>query len=489
MMSDRLCRAVFALIALFLIPGSAGATPFYAAFSASSCDTCHAEPIGWKNPELKDRRCSLSCQSCHVSPTGGGLRTPYGKYFAREVLPLFGSRPSEHADLEPGLAAARKAEDVRRSWCAARAAEARSAGLPASTLSFYELDGCWKVPVAGRFRWSEGFSGWQVIPGSRVHTDIHDRVGDIDPNPTFDVGADFRGMVLVPLGDSDDDAAVFPMEAQVYGAWQPFDELLAYVDAGWQGSRANPIVDTDQSVTEVILTRVWVREVFLKLQKLPYNSWVRLGRFAPPYGWRIPDHTAFIREPFDQHRQGYGIEAGVNPNYAFGSLAVYWQGVADWPGEIDTLAGGPAVTAQAGWRDFGFTAAMSAHAMSIVRRAGESASGSEVMVGPMWGVNFHHFAVLGEFDYRNVDNGVADSHSLRLYNEAQWMAMRGLIAKLRHEWKDENLDFVDDHVHRITAGVQWTPVPPLQLDVSLQNLLRPGDSIEPLLLVQLHAYF
>src|SRR5947207_2865024 len=34
---------------------SAQATPFYSVGSGHACDTCHIEPMGWKNPKIKER--------------------------------------------------------------------------------------------------------------------------------------------------------------------------------------------------------------------------------------------------------------------------------------------------------------------------------------------------------------------------------------------------------------------------------------------------
>ena len=71
----------------------AAATPLYAVRSPNRCDTCHVEPVDWANPAVKDRKCSLDCTICHVSPTGGGLRTPSGQYYGREVLPVGENAP------------------------------------------------------------------------------------------------------------------------------------------------------------------------------------------------------------------------------------------------------------------------------------------------------------------------------------------------------------------------------------------------------------
>ena len=74
------------------------ALPIYAITSAAACDTCHIEPLGWANPDVSARRCTLDCVGCHYSPAGGGLRTPDGQFYGKEVLPMYGERPSAFAN-------------------------------------------------------------------------------------------------------------------------------------------------------------------------------------------------------------------------------------------------------------------------------------------------------------------------------------------------------------------------------------------------------
>ncbi|MEL6179540.1 MAG: hypothetical protein AAFS10_11325, partial [Myxococcota bacterium] len=81
-----------ALCALIFVHDSASATPIYAIRAANACDTCHSEPSGWANPDVEKRLCTMNCGGCHVNPSGGGMRTPVGLYYGREVLPTWGDR-------------------------------------------------------------------------------------------------------------------------------------------------------------------------------------------------------------------------------------------------------------------------------------------------------------------------------------------------------------------------------------------------------------
>lgn len=101
------------LLSLLLTVASARATPLYSVRAASECDTCHVEPVGWKNPALAQRQCSLDCNTCHVSPTGGGMREAAGLYFGREALPMFGQRPSQSAKVQAPTRARRRRAGTR----------------------------------------------------------------------------------------------------------------------------------------------------------------------------------------------------------------------------------------------------------------------------------------------------------------------------------------------------------------------------------------
>ena len=91
------CARKLASICLFILllsmfgASSASAIPVYALTSASSCDTCHIEPLGWANPDISDRRCTVDCIGCHISPAGGGLRLADGKWHSVLIYRVMGT--------------------------------------------------------------------------------------------------------------------------------------------------------------------------------------------------------------------------------------------------------------------------------------------------------------------------------------------------------------------------------------------------------------
>jgi hypothetical protein len=423
------------------------ASPFYSAGSGHACDTCHIEPIGWKNPEVRDRRCTLDCQGCHVSPTGGGLRTPSGRYYGEQTMVRYGTHPGDGIDA--------------------------TVYLPKG------------FPAKGSYSLKEGFRGWW--PGKLDHRTIQERYGVIDPNPKFSAGGDIRLMSLAFAQKGRFGAAAFPMEAQLYLSATPSNKFTAYADVGVRGSQ--------QSVVPAsALDALWVREVFVMRRDMPYNGYVRAGRFSQPYGWRIQDHTAFIRAGrFDQFRQGYGVEYGVSPNEGWGNIAAWRQGLPGWPGDV--LPGGLGVTAQGGVRRLGYQAGLSAHYMRADRAGtflgnlfGAAADGTdEIMVGPMWAVNYYPFVYLGEADYRRtIKNGVAVD-SWAVFNEVHWEWRKGVTPKVRLEAIDQNIGVPSNTEVRMLLGAELNPYKYAQFDIATRIGASTGGFSADFLL-QVHSW-
>jgi hypothetical protein len=416
-------------------PTTTFSQPSYSVASANSCNTCHVEPVGWANPDKKaDRRCSLSCQSCHISPTGGGMRTPAGLFYGTQTLPGFG----QNAAYDEG--------------------------------------------EHGGFRLGQGFAGW--APGSTAVDGIDDRYGEIEADPTFRAGGDARFMGYFP--DSGD-SAFFPMQGELYLFAEPADSWWLYADAGLRSSRSEFNL-FDLGLVDDTISYFRVRELFAMKNDLPGNSYVRIGRFAPPYGWRLPDHTSYIRRDlgFDQDRQVFGVEGGWNPNYPYLNGALYYQGIEGWPGDSGNTGYGLAATA--GIRELAWQAGGSIDALVL------DAGGSELRIGPQWALNSWPLAYLGEVDVKNTTGDLAAT-GLYGYHELRWFAPYGLQPRIKWDWKDGDISLADDHANRFSFGLQFDPIRYAQLDLQYRVTAAGGDilalhsSVSTDFLAQLHGWF
>jgi hypothetical protein len=390
---------------LSLLAAPVFALPSYAVKSVSQCSTCHIEPSGWANPDLSERRCTLECQSCHISPAGGGLRTPDGQFYGREMLAWFGERPGDAANPEA-----------------------------------YRPEG---HPQKGRYSLMDGFSGWW--PGNTPHTEIADRYGFIDPDPEWLFGGDFRAALLHKRA-IENETFVFPMQADLYVANQTVEDLITYLSLGLQG-----VTDTDRYSDMEAIDYLVLREAFVKY-RLPYNSAIRAGRIIPRFGWRTPDHTAFIRQDlgFDQYFQAFGVEALYNPNYLYADLSLFKQGLEAWPG--DNMVPGLGSTFNVGYRELGWHAGLSGH---MLKRE----DGLQTTFGVQWALNLDPFVYLGELDYRRSAIDDLDvANGLLAHHEWTYTVLRGLGAKLKYDWADLDISIRDNHRHRLSLGLDVHPV-------------------------------
>ncbi|MEO1482171.1 MAG: hypothetical protein AAFU77_08685 [Myxococcota bacterium] len=408
--------AASAAIASTLIVTTSEATPIYAIRSANRCDTCHIEPIGWYDPpEKKDRACTLDCQACHVNRTGGGLRNSYGRYYGDEVLPTFSFdvRPSAFSDPEAH----------------------RGPNDPS---------------VRGVYNIFDGFSGWQS--GDKPIDQIHDRTGDIDPDPDFQAGFDTRFLLIQP---DEGDSVFFPMQLDLHAWGRIVESVNIYGTAGLQGRRARTV--DDPNIGTELDELATIRELVLEYDGVPYNGYVRAGRFQKPYGWRHPDHTLFTRNTigFGQYGQVYGVEAGINPNYPFAQVAAFYQGIDSFPGDLAPEGAGASATF--GYRDLGYQIGGSFE--SLFLESGET----QYTFGPMFGLNFYPFVLMGEIDYRMTSGDDGSTGGLFAFAEANYLIYQGITALVYYGYAVPDLDATDLTISRITGGLQWDVLPSVQL--------------------------
>ena len=84
--------------------------PLYAARAGRSCNTCHNVTNVMMNKRyvgkgdddfhMSERKRSVHCQTCHINPSGGGLKTAPGRYYARNTLPMFNPIQRPYVDSE-----------------------------------------------------------------------------------------------------------------------------------------------------------------------------------------------------------------------------------------------------------------------------------------------------------------------------------------------------------------------------------------------------
>jgi hypothetical protein len=196
------------------------------------------------------------------------------------------------------------------------------------------------------------------------------------------------------------------------------------------------------------------RDVFMVARQVPYISYVKVGKFKPPYGLKLDDHTSFIRSGigFGTDSQDLGIEVGYDKHPISVIAAVLNGTPGAGPGQFDdnaakaasakaeilhTLGGfGPArLGGSYYWNHQGTT--------KQVRYGGYGT----FQAGK-------YITLLGEVD-QAVDNGIVpeDPNSHRIahsvvYGEAVAAVLPTLNLRVKYDW-----DFrVEGDIERYTLG-------------------------------------
>jgi hypothetical protein len=145
-----------------------------------------------------------------------------------------------------------------------------------------------------------------IVPKEMAWLGLSDStLASIDPqlSKAVTIGADARTLFLwSDLGpnatlDTRPFEDFFQMQGNLYLGLQLTDKFSLYFDKGIGQSSTTP-------------------EIYGLGYILPATGWVKVGRFVPDFGWRTPDHTAFVRQYMGFIPPGHtdvGIEAGVNP--------------------------------------------------------------------------------------------------------------------------------------------------------------------------------
>jgi hypothetical protein len=121
---------------------------------------------------------------------------------------------------------------------------------------------------------------------------------EIDPRigKHLSIGTDFRQLFLAETANA---AAAppqgfFPMQGDLYVCFQLDPRYELYYDRSFSNTY----------------------EAFGVAHVLPWDGYLKAGRFVPPYGWKFDDHTMFVRDDLGFAPPGNsdgGIEAGLSP--------------------------------------------------------------------------------------------------------------------------------------------------------------------------------
>jgi hypothetical protein len=223
------------------------------------------------------------------------------------------------------------------------------------------------------------------------------------------------------------------MEGNLYLTVQPDPHVSACVTRGISGSY----------------------EIYGLIQGLPANGHVRVGRFVTPYGWRLADHTAFVRAFggfMPPNHSDVGVEVGFFPG-RWELQAAATNGARGSTYDVD--------------RDLAF----SARAARRLRLGGLSAAlggsfsgnGSPTVetsaAGPFGSLCWKRIVWLGEADWSRQRNGGTQVRSLNLSQELAVPLRRGWDLVATHDFHDADIRRQTGALNRYGVGLEFFPLP------------------------------
>ena len=223
--------------------------------------------------------------------------------------------------------------------------------------------------------------------------------------------------------------------ASVYFAIEPIkDRLLLYIDEEFgQGNN-------------------FTREAWVKW-RFNEKFYIRAGQLFLPFGWRLEDDTAFIRQVpgINFATADDGVEIGLETGPWSAQFAV-----------SDGTAGGPEV-------DSGKQYSLNTSYTVANWRVGgslnfnDSSFGDRELYGAYAGWRRGNWALLGEIDYI-VDMGFPEGRRNQIASllEANWRFRQGHNLKLTYEYLDPDDTLDEDQQNRWSAVLEIIPIQYLQ---------------------------
>jgi hypothetical protein len=241
------------------------------------------------------------------------------------------------------------------------------------------------------------------------------------------------------------------------------DRLEYYVDEGLLPGDARPI------------------EYYGKLAEPNSGLYVKGGQFYVPFGWRLQDNTAFVREAsgISMTAPDRGFELGLElPEWS--AQLDYTRGLSNIQTGTGHQLTGQVVWVRSLWR-VGAAAAFT-----------ESSFGNRGVEGIFAGRRIGPVALLGELDYvRDAGFPEGVRRFASALGEADWAIRKGHNLKLTAEYLDPDLHIASDQKTRWSLLYEYTPVPFVQLRAGFRRYRGiPQNDLDNrrMLFLELHAF-
>lgn len=237
----------------------------------------------------------------------------------------------------------------------------------------------------------------------------------------------------------------FQMEGNVYLGFEPLPRFAGYISRGQSASL----------------------EIWGMAYILPYNGYVKIGRFEPEFGWKFDDHTHFTREPDPQSLQAgtpffrppsqsdQGVEIGIYPKrFALNAAVLNGNpGSPSFDNNNDVaFAGRGLMRLDIGGAGLGLGGSY----WHNVEPGGVRLAG-----GPLGYLNWGRLTWVGEVDWSHLDpsGAVAARTQLLSSHELSVQVAQGLDLLATFDYDDPNFDLRTGTRARYGAGFDVLPTP------------------------------
>ncbi len=198
------------------------------------------------------------------------------------------------------------------------------------------------------------------------------------------------------------------------------------------------------------------REAFVML-RAPWGGWLKAGRFMLPYGLRLQDDAAFVREAtgFTYANQDLGVELGWSgrPLTAMVAISNGSGGGAD-PDLFKQVTASVINTGP--WWRAGASFAFNDNSTDDTRY-------QTFTSGVHAGLRLGRLIGTGEVDWIHGVSGEDSFDQLPFYVGADFEATRGVWARFVFEAFDPLLDLDENERDRFVIGASWFPIQMLEL--------------------------
>jgi hypothetical protein len=226
------------------------------------------------------------------------------------------------------------------------------------------------------------------------------------------------------------------------------------------------------------------RELLGIFEKMPAHGWIKAGKMVLPYGIRLEDDRAFIREVtgFNFNTPDEGVEVGFEP----GNWSIQASLTNGTPGSLDNNASKQIVGNVAYVTDLFRVGASGAY---------NPGDGSSRTNGGVWGgLRLGKRAVvLGEIDQvrDELDTGPRRDQFVA-HAEVDYLIADGWNVKAAYEYYDPDQDIDENQRDRVVVGIEPFLLPFLQMGIFYrfnqsipQNAAQNADELN----FRFHIYF